>query len=452
MKVKSIFIVLVLLVVLFSIGCTTFAPPGTDVPPGSKATGLLGFKQLDDSKSTSEGLSELVLANNKFAVDYYTKLDSNPQNIGKNIFFSPFSISTAVGMTYEGADKNTAKEMQEVFYFPIDDTTRQSSFAKLFNSLNESAAKGDYKLSVANALWNEKTYEFKQSFYDIIDNYYYGKSTPVDFKNAPEEQRQLINKWVEEQTQQKIKELLPSQPPSIKSDTRMVLVNAIYFKGDWLSKFKAENTVDSEFLVSADKTVTTKMMQQTEKFNYYSDSQFQYLQLPYKGEDLSMVLLLPKGIETDCAPNTDCIDEPVRIVYDFNIPSAETFALVKDKMNETKLTVSLPKFKFTAKYQMKQDLEQMGVREAFTDFANFSKMDEANFVKIGEIYHKAFIEVNEEGTEAAAATGVVMVEKTAIEMPQIFNANHPFAFYIQDNKTGEILFLGKMLDPTQEGE
>jgi serpin B len=230
----------------------------------------------------------------------------------------------------------------------------------------------------------------------------------------------------------------------------MVLVNAIYFKGDWLTKFKTENTTDADFFVSADKKVTARMMQQTEKFNYLDDGIFQYVELPYKGEDMSMVVILPKEIVTDCMPTTDCIGGPVGPVYDFTIPSAEELSLVKGKMYNTKVNVSLPKFKFTAEYKMKEDLMQMGMVEAFTDFANFSKMDEANFVKIGEIYHKAFVEVNEEGTEAAGATAVVVIEKTSIELPPVFNANHPFAFYIQDNKTGEILFLGKIIDPTLE--
>ncbi len=434
-------IALFALFILILFGCTTVNPP----------VGLMGFKQLDDSKSTSEGLNELVLANNSFAVDYYNKLDSNPENVGKNILFSPFSISTAVGMTYEGADGKTAEEMRKVFYFPQDDTVRQSSFAKLFNSMNESASKGNYKLGIANALWNEKNYVFKKSFYDTVDKYYYGKSTPVDFQNAPEEQRLLINKWVEDQTQQKIKELLPKGPPSsITSETRMVLVNAIYFKGDWLTKFKTENTHDLDFFVSEGAKVTVKMMNQTEKFDYFEDSNFQYVELPYKGKDMSMIIILPKNEMIVCENmEQGCnVDPGFFIEYDFNIPSAEELSLMKSKMTTTEVNASLPKFKFTAEYKMKKDLKEMGMEEAFSDFANFSKMDAANYVKIGEIYHKAFVEVNEEGTEAAAATAVVMVEKIAMDVPIVFNANHPFAFYIQDNKTEEILFLGKVVDPT----
>lgn len=430
--------ILFALFILFLFGCTTINPP----------VGLLSFKQLDDSKATTEGLNEIVLANNSFAIDYYNKLDSKPDNLGKNIFFSPFSISTALAMTYEGADGKTAEEMRTVFYFPEDDTLRQSSFAKLFNSLNESASKKNYQLSIANALWNEQTYEFRESFYETIDKYYYGKSTPVDFKNSPEEQRQLINKWVMDHTNQKIEELLPSEPPSIKPDTRLVLVNAIYFKGDWASKFKSENTIESDFFVNAENKVTAKMMQQKNDFNYFDDETFQYLELPYKGEDMSMIVTLPKGIQTDCELNTDCESSTYKPVYDFSIPSAKELFAAKSNMSETKIEVHLPKFKFEVEYQLKQDLNEMGVKEAFTDFANFKRMDPNNFVKIDQIYHKAFIEVNEEGSEAAAATAVVMVEKITMGRPILFNANHPFAFYIIDNKTQEILFLGKMVDPT----
>ena len=419
------------------LGCTTPSPP--------IGAGLMGFTQLDDSKSTTEGLNELVLANNTFAIDYYNKLDSNPTNSGKNIFFSPFSISSALAMVYEGADGKTAEEMQKVFYFPVDDITRQSSFANLYNSLNESASKGNYQLNIANALWNEKTYTFEQSFYDIIDKYYYGKSTPVDFKNVPEEQRIMINKWVEDQTNKKIVDLLPGG--SIDSYTKLVLVNAIYFKGDWQTKFKTESTNDSDFFVSAEKKVTAKIMNQKEDFSYLDDGTFQYLELPYKGEDMSMILLLPKGIQADCEENSECNPDNYKPVYDFTIPSAEELSSAKTKMFKQDVIVFLPKFKFETEYDLIPGLKELGMHEAFLDFADFSKMDSTKSVKITGAFHKAFVEVNEEGTEAAAATGIV-VGITSARPQNVFNANRPFAFYIQDNKTGEILFLGKVVDPT----
>jgi serpin B len=428
-------IALFALLILFLFGCTTVNPP----------VGLMSFKQLDDSKATAEGLNELVLANNSFAVDYYNKLDSNPENNEKNIFFSPFSISTVLAMTYEGADGKTAEEMRKVFYFPADDTVRQSSFAKLYNSLNESSSKGNYSLNIANALWNEKTYEFKQSFYDTIDNHYYGKSTPVDFINTPEEQRQLINKWVEDQTNKKIIELLPTK--SIKSQTVLVLTNAIYFKGDWASKFKSENTKDADFFVSEEKKITAKIMQQKEEFNYFDDGVFEYLELPYKGEDMSLIVILPKNETMDCeGMGEDCEGKDFQIKYDFSIPSVNVLSQAQSRMNKRELMVFLPKFKFESEYKLEKDFQEMGMLEAFENTANFSKMDATNNVKIDQVYHKAFVEVNEEGTEAAAATAVVMESISA--MPRTFNANHPFAFYIQDNKTGEILFLGKIVNPT----
>ena len=224
--------------------------------------------------------------------------------------------------------------------------------------------------------------------------------------------------------------------PSIKPITRLVLTNAIYFKGDWAKKFKEENTKELEFFTSAESKVNAQMMAQEDEFDYYEDNQFQYLELPYKGEDISMLILLPKSEEG--------------IDYKFHLPSAEDFVLANNQMHKTKVIVNLPKFKLETEYQMKEDLQSMGMIEAFTDGANFSKMDPANYLKIDQIYHKAFVEVNEKGTEATAATAVVMTGKSSADLPTFFNANHPFAFIIKDNTTEEILFIGKVIDPTEE--
>jgi len=387
----------------------------------------------------------LILANNSFAVDYYNKLDSSENQSGKNIFFSPFSISTALAMTYEGAEGITAEEMRNVFYFPKNDEERRAAFANVYNNLNKSASKENYKINIANSLWNEQTYPFKKSFYDIIEKHYYGKSIPVDFINAPEEQRQKINLWVENQTNKKIINVLPEN--SILDNTRMVLVNAIYFKGDWNNKFDEKNTYEGEFNINNTTKKNTQMMYQKKEFNYYEDDSFQYVELPYKGEDTSMIIILPQSLYPDCEEFGDCYGEP-HIKYDFSIPSANELLELKTKMKPREVQIHLPKFKFNTNYQMKKDLQEMGMNEAFSNQADFSKMDEKNEVKIGEIYHQAFIEVNEKGTEAAASTVVVMIRKTSLERNPIINANHPFAFYIQDNVSGEILFMGKIVDPT----
>lgn len=424
-SMKKIIFFVLLFASFFLMGCVK-NDEGLLTPPTTQPDVFYNFKKLDDSKATSEGLNLIVTANNQFGVDYYNELN---QDINKNILFSPFSISTALAMIYEGADGLTAKEMREVLYYPENDLIRRSSFAKMYNLLNdEFSLNNHYELSVSNTLWNEKIYDFKKSFYDVIDEYYYASSTPVDFINYPEKQRLLINEWVERNTRYKIKNILPEE--SITDETKMVLANAIYFKGSWLSEFDSKQTTQKDFFVDNEEKVSVLMMRKEEELNYFEDEEFEYLELPYKGENISMVVLLPKEITTN-----------------FYIPLAKELMDLNKKMSKEKIIVDLPKFKFEAEYKLKEDLIKMGMREAFTDFANFSKMDEKNFVKIDEVYHKAFIEVNEEGTEAAASTVVVVVQKTSITKPNFFNANHPFAFYIQNKTTGEILFLGRVSNP-----
>ena len=430
---KVVFILVVLITMLLFFGCVGQKEKDGSSVMDSPLVGLVEFKELDDSRATSEGLATLVLANNQFGVDYYNKLVNSEEQSGENVLFSPFSISTALAMTYEGADGLTAEEMRNVLYYPLDDLVRRSSFARMFNLLKESASKGDYELSVSNTLWNEKTYKFKESFYDVLDSYYYAKSTPLDFLNNPEEQRELINDWVSQNTKEKIKDILPRG--SITNDTRLVLANAIYFKGDWLSEFNSRQTIQKDFFVNSEEWVSVLMMNKRGDFVYFEDEEFQYLKLPYKGGEISMVVLLPREIKTN-----------------FDIPSAKELMDLQQKMSTEDVIVDLPKFKFEAKYELKKDLIEMGLRKAFTDSADFSKMDERKAVKIDEVFHKAFIEVNEGGTEAAAATVVVAKATSAMPQPvvvepKVFNANHPFVFYIVDEVGGEILFMGRVVNP-----
>ena len=204
---------------------------------------------------------------------------------------------------------------------------------------------------------------------------------------------------------------------------------SIYLKGSWLNEFDSAKP-PKDFFTNGEEKISVLMMEKEEELDYFEDEEFQYLKLPYKGEDISMTILLPREIKTN-----------------FDIPSAKDLMDLNKKMVKEKVIVNLPKFKFEAEYKLKEDLEEMGLREAFTDFANFSKMDEINYVKIDEVYHKAFIEVNESGAEASAATVVVIVQKTSVIVPQTFNANHSFAFYISDDVSGEILFMGKVINP-----
>ena len=418
---KTILLLVLLLLGLLFIGCTS--------PPITKSTGLIGFTKLDDSKATTEGVNEIVLANNQFAIDYYNQLDKE----NKNIFFSPFSISTAIAMTYEGTDGKTAEEIRKVFYFPQNNEQRKSSFAKIYNTLNNELKNEKITLNIANAIWKEKEYTFKKDFLETINKYYYGKTNSVDFKNAPEPSRKKINEWVEKQTNNKIQKLIPGGV--ISTYTKMVLTNAIYFKGKWTNLFEQKNTKEKDFLVSEDKNVKTQMMYQTDNFKYYEDTNFQYLQMNYKGNKISMLVILPK-------------DKNGKTIYDFNIPTAKKIPNVINSLKTKEVKINFPKIELRTNYSLKKDLQKMGMKEVFTNNANFSKMDPKNKLKVSEIYHKTYLKVDEEGTEAAAATAIVIAGTTSVPLPpKVFNANHPFAFIIKENKTGEILFIGKIVNP-----
>lgn len=430
-----------LIIGLFLFGCTA---------PVEK-TGLIGFTALDDSKATNEGVKELVLANNKFAIDYYNQIEN-----GENLFFSPFSISSALAMTYEGAYGKTREEMGDVFYFPEDNSLRRSSYARIYNKLNENASKGNYSFNIANSLWLEQSQVFKEGYLETIKNYYYGTIEIVDFKNNFLEMISVINNWIENQTSGKITNILKDNPPDLTKDTAFVLVNAIYFKGDWLEQFKESNTKEKDFYVNKETIVKAQMMNQKNGFRYYMDENFQYLELPYKGEDISMIVALPikpGTISTDAFSYEKLVEfSQENIVYDFDLPSAETLMDLNNKMRTREVDVYLPKFKLETEYQMNEDLIEMGMIEAFDEWtAQFDNMwirNPSENLYISKVIHKAFVEVNEEGTEAAAATVAIgAVATSAPARPIEFNANHPFAFYLQENSTGEILFLGKVVKP-----
>lgn len=401
----------------------------TEIIPGnSDVAGFVEYNELDDSQSTQQGLENLVSGNNRFAFNLYNILERS--NKSENIFFSPFSLHTALGMTYEGANGITAEEMENVLMYPNDDLERRGSFAKLFNELYNNSI-GNYQLNIANAIWSEETFPFKQSFFDVINSYYYGKTDTVDFLNNPEEQRLLINSWVENQTNNKIKDLLA--PKIINSDTKMVLVNAIYFKGDWKNKFDVENTKKEEFRINENDRVNVDMMHLNEEFNYFEKDGIKYLELPYKGENLSMFIILPEE-------------------FDFDLPSYDEIVEAQSNMRKSEVDVKLPKFKFEEKYELNDILKYMGIKTAFIGSADFSNMydaeafDSNNILYISKVVQKAFIEVNEEGSEAAAATAVIIQKQNAM-MPNYFVADQPFAFFIQDLETKEILFMGKIVNP-----
>lgn len=428
MNRSTIIILIILLVTGAYLLYDVFKTTGPDNPSNNSTIIPANY-----TPSTIGALKTVVDSNNQFAIDLYNKYKDDPEYKNENIFYSPYSISTALTMTYEGAKGTTADEMQKVLHIPTDSDKRKQDFKELYENLNK--ADKEYKLSTANALWAEKTYNFLDEYKNTILNYYGGETTNLDFKNKPEDSRVTINNWVEEQTNDKIKDLIPSG--LINSMTRMVLTNAIYFKADWILPFEKESTHDEDFTLSDNSKIKVKMMHQINDFNYAEDNKIQILEMNYKGNDLSMLIILPKSN---------------------NIKDAEdSFANInelKNSLKSEKVSVSLPKFKFETKYMMANTLSEIGMPTAFSPGdADFSGMDGTRNLYISEVVHQAFVAVDENGTEAAAATAVIMYETsiptTPEPEPKIFKADHPFIFLIQDKNSGEILFMGRVEKPSE---
>jgi serine protease inhibitor len=504
---------------------------------------LTSWKFTDDSNTMTfaplASNNEAVTANNSFAIDLYLQLAKDAQ--GKNVFFSPYSMSSALAMTAEGARGETAAQMGKVLCFPesarhagddnqpwnmavihtgiaalngrfnpkpvsqgvrdkiaalrkdLDETNRKAAELQRGNSWREGmdeAAKAQkiaaelnamlahvdlYELRVANALWGEKTYPFSPAYLETVHKYYGGGAFPVDFKNKAEGERQKINAWVEDQTNQRIKDLIPAG--CIDALTRLVLTNAIYFKGEWKEPFEASLTKEDDFIAAGEKLRVPLMYKgylrdaRYAAFNsdgtsfdtpkevpagpapdpatvYPGKGGFVLAELPYKGGDLAMVAILPQ--------DADGLPELEKKLSGENVQSWLS------KLQARTVHVYLPKFKLETSYGMNDALSAMGMPRAFVDpskpnGAQFDGMttsaDLEHKLFIGAVLHKAFVDVNEKGTEAAAATAVLMPAAAAFRPPKMvpfiptFRADHPFLFAIRDVKTGTLLFLGRLTSP-----
>lgn len=384
----------------------------------------------DDQEATIEGEEEVVQANNKFSFDLYQKMSTQEKG---NVFYSPYSIFSALAMTYEGAEGETAQEMQSVFHFPSKEELRPN-FASVYNQINKSS-NDNYELRTGNALWVQHDYTFLPNYLSRVESYYGGKAANLDFVKDPERSRETINSFIAEQTNDKIKDLISAG--DLGADTRMVLTNAIYFKGLWENEFDEDMTKEKYFSVSEDKAVKVEMMslRPEEEFNYAETEDLQIIEFPYQGEKVSMFVVLPRKDLSQIEPLTE-----------------EKFREWQGQMRKREIhSIEFPKFKFKTKYYMKEMLVDMGMPSAFNrSMADFSQMTGGRDLFIGSVIHQAFIEVDEKGTEAAAATSVAMKATATMPPYQIdFNADHPFIFAIQDNETESILFLGKVVNPVE---
>jgi serpin B len=383
------------------------------------------------SHAAKDSAAEIVKDNTTFAVDLYRREGAK----AGNLFFSPYSISTALAMTYAGARGQTEQEMARVLHFGLSQSDVPAAFASLAQRMEEIGKSKQVSLSVANSLWCQRSYPFNDAFLKVNRDSYHAEARLVDFAGSGEATRKEINTWIARQTQDKIQDLL--QPGQLSGDTRLVLCNAIYFKGNWAAQFDPGRTMVAPFFTAPGQSVETPMMSRTLKLRSREYDDFHLFALPYTGNDLSMVIMLPKAVDGLAA-----LEERL------DAAKLQEWLTAADKAPEAEAMVFLPKFKLNCRLELAKELSAMGMPVAFGAGADFSGMTAARDLFISHVVHQAFVDVNEEGTEAAAATGVAMTKLIALR-PLVLRTDHPFIFLIRENRTGSILFLGRVMDPTK---
>jgi serpin B len=369
--------------------------------------------------------------NNIFAFKLFHGVRSTKNN---NLFYSPFSISTALAMTYAGARSETAQQMSQTMQFQQSEKF-YSDFKRLLHMLNE-GTDGKIKLNIANGLWAQKNFKFLDSYFNIVKSNYNSELKNVDFSSETEceQTRKEINGWVEKETNDKIQDLLSQG--DLTSLTRLVLVNAIYFYGEWSDTFKKESTTQQNFFLSDQTQIFVPFMNQLGRYNYFEDSNIKAIEIPYKENKASMVIFLP---------NTNNGISEFEKVFDYKY-----YQKIIGSFQTNDVRLSIPKFQTTFKIYLGTTLSQMGMPLAFSPSgADFSGMTGHRNLCISDVIHQAFINVDEKGTEAAAATAVIMKLTSARPPSDLkdFKADHPFVFLIKDNTTGTILFMGKIMNP-----
>ena len=404
-------------------------PDKTSGQADSKADSKDDHTAADDSASTSEGISAVVNANNQFAVTMYQQLNGQSKQVDANVFFSPYSLTSAIAMLYAAAEGNTKAQIQKTFYYPSLPILNPNS-AALYNQFNKPSP--NYKLNTINDLWLQQGRTPNQAYIDTVKRYYGGQVNTLDFKNNTETSRQMINEKIAKHTNQMIPELLSKE--STQPSTSAILTNAVYFKADWSSRFWVSGDMPFHYFNGTSSDVD--MMFQNTEFRYSEDEQVQVVELPYKGIELSMLVVLPKS------------KEPLAMQTLIKNLSTTQITDWTKRLKQQDILLNLPKFKIDEGYPMKAVLTDMGMPSAFGNQAKFNVFADSSPIAIDDIHHQAVIDVNEIGTEAAAATGVVAVDISgSMHPPVAFKADHPFMFMIKDNKTDAILFLGQVNKP-----
>jgi serpin B len=391
----------------------------------------------DPSPDVSDStLQTLIEGNNEFAFDLYKQLITKTDG---NLFYSPYSISLALAMTYAGANGQTKEQMAEVLNFLLADEELHAAFNKLAIELNSHCAVREgsemqgIQLNIANSTWGQENYEFLPAFLNVLAENYDAGMRLLDYENDPEGCRQIINDWVSEETNGKIKNLIPEG--GITTLTRLVLTNAIYFKAAWLYPFEEEGTVNDTFYLADGSEIIVPMMQLTTTLNYKDGKNYRAVQLLYDTNNMSMVVIVP--------------DEGDFESFESSL-TADSIADIIDSLKQQKLNLSMPKFEFEYKAGLREILQNMGMTDAFSGNADFSGMTGEEALVIDDVLHKAFISVDEKGTEAAAATAVMMAGSAPDpSSPLDFSIDRPFIVLITDNINGSIIFMGRVMNPAE---
>lgn len=404
--------------------CSSISTPGCVVGSGKS-------RVIDPSVSDAD-LKAVVTGNTAFALDLYQQIRTS----SGNLFYSPFSISEALAMTYAGARGSTESEMAKALHFDLE----QTKLHPAFNALDLELASrgkgamgtdgGGFRLNIANALWGQTGHTFLTPFLDILGENYGAGVRVVDFIGAPDESRTMINDWVAGKTADRIKNLLPQG--SVSSDTRLVITNAVYFNAAWQMPFDPADTKTASFTRPDDTKVDVQMMSGYQEMPYGEGSDYAAVALPYDGNELSMVAILPPQGSLD--------------TFEASL-TADKLASIVSGMTGHGVSITLPRVKIDSSFSLGDKLAALGMPTAFTDMADFSGIDGKKDLRVSAVVHKAFVQVDEVGTEAAAATGVV-IGTTSVPPAAEIHLDHSYLFVIRDNKTGTILFLGRVVDPS----
>ncbi len=448
-------LIFVLLITLGATGCQPVTDPATELPappqtsapeepnptvtpipnvgPGEQLVSNLS-RETDLSVAPDQ-LKTLVGGNSAFALDLYRQLAAQQGNL----FYSPYSISLALAMTYAGAEGDTAAQMADALHFTLQSEDLHTAFNSLDQALAErgqdvNPEQGEgFQLNIANSIWGQRGYDFRSAYLDLLAANYGAGLRVADFSAAPEESRQEINEWVSDSTEDRIQDLIP--PGGVSELTRLVLANAIYFKASWMHQFSEMNTQPGPFTILDGTQVQVPMMRllDPKRFAYADGDGFQAVQLPYVGDEVGMLIVLP--------------DEGTFGAFEDGLDGAALDQIV-DQLDGRMVQLSMPKFEFESEFGLAEALSALGMTDAFSPgAADFSGIDGGRELYVSDVFHKAFVSVDEEGTEAAAATAVI-VGVTSIQLPDVtLNIDRPFLFFIRDLETGTVLFTGRVANP-----